>query len=116
MSKVKIKTTLIINNDKVEKELTGIIQDNFIKFIDKPFKTTFDYNTNTLINESDETRLKIVFNKNNTKTNYLLKNYNQEAEFNIITKKLIKDNYNIYIEYLILDTNEECNYRIEVIE
>ena len=115
-SKVKIKTTLIINNQKEEKELNGIIQDNIIKFIDKPYKTTFNYNTNTLINESDETRLEIKFDLDKTTSNYLLKNYNQEASFSIVTKKITKDNYNIDIEYIILDTNEEFNYRIEVIE
>ena len=115
-SKVKIKTTLIINNQKEEKELNGIIQDNIIKFIDKPYKTTFNYNTNTLINESDETRLEITFNKNKTISNYLLKKYNKEASFNIKTKKIERNNYNIDIEYIILDTKEEFNYRIEVIE
>ena len=115
-SKVKIKTTLIINNQKEEKELNGIIQDNIIKFIDKPYKTTFNYNTNTLINESDETRLEITFNKNKTISNYLLKKYNKEASFNIKTNNIIIDNYNIDIEYTVLDTNEEFNYRIEVIE
>ena len=115
-SKVKIKTTLIINNQKEEKELNGIIQDNIIKFIDKPYKTTFNYDTNTLINESDETRLEITFNKNKTISNYLLKKYNQEASFNIKTKKIERNNYNVDIEYIILDTKEEFNYRIEVIE
>ena len=115
-SKVKIKTTLIVNNQREEKELNGIIQDNIIKFIDKPYKTTFNYNTNTLINESDETRLEITFNKNKTISNYLLKKYNKEASFNIKTKKIERNNYNIDIEYIILDTKEEFNYRIEVIE
>ena len=116
MSKVKIKTTLKINNQQEEKELKGIIRDNILKFINEPFKTTFNYNTNTLINESDETRLEIKFDLDKTTSNYLLKNYNQEASFSIVTKKIIIDNYNIDIEYTILDTNEEFNYRIEVIE
>ena len=107
---------MIINNDKVEKELSGIIQDNIIRFIDKPYKTTFNYNTNTLINESDETRLEILFHEKETKSNYLLKNYNQETSFNIVTNKILKNNYNIDIEYKMLDTNEEFKYRIEVIE
>jgi len=107
---------LIINNDKVEKELSGIIQDNIIRFIDKPYRTTFNYNTNTLINESDETRLEILFNEKETKSNYLLKNYNQETSFNIVTNKISKDKYNIDIEYKMLETNEEFKYRIEVIE
>ncbi len=116
MSKVKIKTTLVINDQQEEKELKGIIQDNVLKFINDPFKTTFNYNTNTLINESDETRLEITFDIDKTTSNYLLKNYNKEASFNIVTKKINKDNYNIDIEYTMLDTNEEFNYRIEVIE
>ena len=116
MSKVKIKTTLVINNQQEVKELTGIIQDNILKFINNPYKTSFNYNTNTLINESDETRLEIVFNKEKTISKYLLKQLNQEAEFNIKTNKIIIDKYNIDIEYTVLDTNEEFNYRIEVIE
>lgn len=116
MSKNNIRTTLIINDHKEEKELNGIIQDNRLKFINEPYKTSFDYNTNTLINESDETRLEIVFDLKKTKSRYLLKNYNQEAEFNIKTSKIETDKYNLYIEYTILDTNEECSYRIEVIE
>lgn len=116
MPKVKIKTTLIINDEKDEKELTSIIQDNIIKFINEPYKTIFNYDTNTLINESDDTRLEIIFDIEKTISNYLLKKYNQEASINIVTKKITRDNYNIDIEYTILDTKEEFNYRIEVIE
>ena len=116
MSKVKIKTTLVINNQQEQKELIGIIQDNIIKFINEPYKTTFNYDTNTLINESDETRLEITFDLDKTISRYLLKNYNKETSFNIVTKKIKRDNYNIDIEYKILDTNEEFNYRIEVIQ
>ena len=116
MSKVNIKTTLVINGQQEVKELTGIIQDNILKFINNPYKTTFNYNTNTLINESDETRLEIVFNKEKTTSKYLLKQLNQEAEVNIKTNKIVIDKYNIDIEYTVLDTNEEFNYRIEVIE
>lgn len=116
MSKVKIRTTLKINNEQEVKELTGIIQDNILKFINEPYKTIFNYNTNTLINESDETRLEITFDKTKTESNYLLKNYNKEANFNIKTKNITIDKYNIDIEYTVLDTNEEFNYRIEVIE
>ena len=116
MSKVKIKTLLRINSEQEEKELTGIIQDNKLKFRNEPYITTFDYNTNTLVNESDETRLEITFDKTKTESNYLLKNYNKEANFNIKTKNITIDKYNIDIEYTVLDTNEEFNYRIEVIE
>ena len=116
MSKVKFKTTLVINDQQEEKDLTGIIQDNILKYLNEPYVTTFNYNTNTLINESDETRLEIKFDLEKTITNYLLKNYNKEASFDIVTKKIKIDNYNIDIEYTILDTNEEFNYRIEVIE
>ena len=116
MSKVKIRTTLKINNEQEVKELTGIIQDNILKFINEPYKTIFNYNTNTLINESDETRLEITFNLDKTISSYLLKKYNQETSFNIVTKRIEIDKYNIDIEYTVLDTNEEFNYRIEVIE
>ena len=116
MPKVKIKTTLVINDQQEQKEITGITQDNIIKFINEPYKTIFNYDTNTLINESDDTRLEITFNLEKTISHYLLKKYNQEASFNIVTKKITRDNYNIDIEYKILDTNEEFNYRIEVIE
>ena len=116
MSKVKIKTLLKINNEQEENELTGIIQDNKLKFRNEPFITTFDYNTNTLVNESDETRLEITFNLDKTISSYLLKKYNQETSFNIVTKRIEIDKYNIDIEYTVLDTNEEFNYRIEVIE
>ena len=116
MSKVKIKTTLKINNQQEEKELKGIIRDNILKFINEPFKTTFNYNTNTLINESDETRLEINFDIKKTTSKYLLKELNQEVEIDIKTTKIKIDNYNIDIEYTVLDTNEECNYKIEVIQ
>ena len=116
MSKVNIKTTLRINKEQEEKELKGIIQDNILKFRNEPYKTTFNYNTNTLINESDETRLEINFDLKKTISKYLLKELNQEVEIKIKTKKIKKDNYNIDIEYTILDTNEEFNYKIEVIQ
>ena len=116
MSKVNIKTTLRINKEQEEKELKGIIQDNILKFRNEPYKTTFNYNTNTLINESDETRLEIHFDLKKTTSKYLLKELNQEVEIKIKTKKIKIDNYNIDIEYTILDTNEEFNYKIEVIQ
>ena len=116
MSKVNIKTTLRINKEQEEKELKGIIQDNILKFRNEPYKTTFNYNTNTLINESDETRLEINFDLKKTTSKYLLKKLNQEAELKIKTTKIKIDNYNIDIEYTILDTNEEFNYKIEVIQ
>ena len=116
MSKVNIKTTLRINKEQEVKELKGIIQDNILKFRNEPYKTTFNYNTNTLINESDETRLEINFDIKKTTSKYLLKELNQEVEIKIKTKKIKKDNYNIDIEYTILDTNEEFNYKIEVIQ
>ena len=116
MSKVNIKTTLRINKEQEEKELKGIIQDNILKFRNEPYKTSFNYNTNTLINESDETRLEIHFDLKKTTSKYLLKELNQEAEFDIKTTKIKKDNYNIDIEYTVLDTNEEFNYKIEVIQ
>lgn len=116
MSKVNIKTTLRINKEQEEKELKGIIQDNILKFRNEPYKTSFNYNTNTLINESDETRLEIHFDLKKTTSKYLLKELNQEVEIKIKTKKIKKDNYNIDIEYTILDTNEEFNYKIEVIQ
>ena len=116
MSKVNIKTTLRINKEQEEKELKGIIQDNILKFRNEPYKTTFNYNTNTLINESDETRLEINFDLKKTISKYLLKELNQEVEIKIKTKKIKKDNYNIDIEYTVLDTNEEFNYKIEVIQ
>ena len=116
MSKVNIKTTLRINKEQEVKELKGIIQDNILKFRNEPYKTTFNYNTNTLINESDETRLEINFDLKKTISKYLLKELNQEVEIDIKTTKIKIDNYNIDIEYTILDTNEECNYKIEVIQ
>ena len=116
MSKVNIKTTLRINKEQEEKELKGIIQDNILKFRNEPYKTTFNYNTNTLINESDETRLEINFDLKKTISKYLLKELNQEVEIDIKTTKIKIDNYNIDIEYTILDTNEEFNYKIEVIQ
>ena len=116
MSKVNIKTTLRINKEQEEKELKGIIQDNILKFWNEPYKTTFNYNTNTLINESDETRLEINFDLKKTISKYLLKELNQEVEIDIKTTKIKIDNYNIDIEYTVLDTNEECNYKIEVIQ
>ena len=116
MTKVNIKTTLRINKEQEEKELKGIIQDNILKFINEPFKTTFNYNTNTLINESDETRLEINFDIKNTKAKYLLKSINKEAQLKIKTNNIKKDNYNIEIEYIVIDTNEQFNYKIEVIK
>ena len=116
MSKVNIKTTLRINKEQEEKELKSIIQDNILKFRNEPYKTTFNYNTNTLINESDETRLEINFDLKKTISKYLLKELNQEVEIDIKTTKIKIDNYNIDIEYTVLDTNEECNYKIEVIQ
>ena len=116
MSKVNIKTTLRINKEQEVKELKGIIQDNILKFRNEPYKTTFNYNTNTLINESDETRLEINFDLKKTISKYLLKELNQEVEIDIKTTKIKIDNYNIDIEYTVLDTNEECNYKIEVIQ
>ena len=110
MSKINIKVSI---ND-VENIVKGIIQDDILKYTIKPYKTKFNYKTNTIINETEETRLEIAFNEKETIGKLLYKPTNTKMNLDIKTKRIIKNNYNIEIEYEIEE--QKYVYRIEEIK
>lgn len=55
-----------------------------------------------------------IFNKNNSKSNYLLKSHNCDVDIDITTKELVVTTNSIYIKYLIVDSNSEYEFKIEM--
>lgn len=114
----KIKVLVHIKNSEEEKtqETNAILQDNTIKYKeDETSLVIYNYKENKLIRETNELRMTYQFEEGKTTTgNITLKDLNKEINIEIYTKKIIKKENNIEIEFEI-----EKNlflYRIEVIE
>lgn len=104
MSKIKIKTTI---NEKIE-EFKGIKKQNSIVYKDNDVLVSIKLDDILKITrENNEFKLELNFiNNKQTKVSYILKDYKQNLEFLLETKKLnIEKNY-IEILYHIVDSND----------
>lgn len=114
MSKKKIKVysnlNEIINNDLID----AIVLNNVIKYIDLVNnKFVVDLSNNILIKETDESVVKIDFNKNII--SILLKEYNKEFYKDIETLSLINNDNLYYVKYKLNDENIINEYQIEIL-
>lgn len=110
--KIKIYTNLneIINNEVID----AIVLDNVIKYIDLVNnKFVVKINKNILIKETNDSVIKIDFNKNII--SILLKEYNKEFYKDIKTLSLSHDNNIYYVKYKLIDENIINEYQIEIL-
>lgn len=117
MAKRKIKISLKNNEEVIESELSALIIDNKIKYIDNDILVNIDINNDYIImkRENNEYQLILEFrNKKKTTGSYLLKENNIQFELDILTNDLIIEKEFISIIYEI--NNENKKYELEIRE
>ena len=116
--KKTVRITTISNNHEVRYDAKAIIHDNSIVYVEKDEKKTktyFNYDKNQLIRENKELSLKYNFDEKKKTTGQLLVYELQKyVTLKIETKKLVRCDYNIEIDFLV--ENEPIKYKIEVIK
>lgn len=118
--RIKIKGYLknITENELFEFVEKGIKNKNKINYTNDMIKNVIKINDNEviLIREGKDFINTFIFNEKNSNCNYLLKDNNYDVDIEINTIKVdIRDN-NIYIKYLIVDSNCEYEYKLEMSE
>ena len=100
-----------------EIDVIGIKNKNKITYNENNIKNTIYINNDELIliRENDEFKniLNFIENKK-TVTSYLLKESNTEIELNIKTESLLISDNSIEIVYMIIETDNIYEYKIEV--
>lgn len=117
MAKRKIKISLKNNDEVIESELSALIIDNNIKYIDNDIIVNININNDIIImkRENNEYQLILEFkNKKKTTGSYLLKNNNIQFDLEILTNNLIIEDNFISIIYEI--NNEVKEYELKIRE
>lgn len=113
MPKKEIKAS--IKNDDTNNSIntTAIIYDGILKYKENEnTKVILDLNNNILIRENNEFRMEYKYDiKKETKGKIFIKELNKEIELKIKTKKYVKKDELIIINFSIENNNFE--YRIE---
>lgn len=117
MAKRKIKISLNDNDKIIESELSALIIDNTIKYIDNDILVNININNDYIImkRENKEYQLVLEFkNKRKTTGSYLLKENNVQFDLDILTNDLKIEKDFISIIYEI--NNERKKYELEIRE
>ena len=118
--RVKIKGYLknITENELCEFEQKGIKNKNKITYANDNIKNTIKIGDNgiMLIRDGNEFVNTFVFNKDSSSCNYLLKDNNYDVDIDINSSTIeVRDDY-IYVRYVVVDSNCEYEYKIEMSE
>lgn len=116
--RIKIKGYLknITEKEEFNFEEKGIKTKDKITFISNDVKYTIKYTNSEvlLLREGKDFINTFIFNKKNSKSNYLLKENNFDIDMEVKTDYIeIKENY-IYIEYEIISTSSKYQLKIEM--
>ena len=115
--RIKVKGYLrnITENEMIEFEEKAIRNKNKITYSSDNVKTTIKVSDSEviLIREGSDFVNTFVFN-NNSSCNYLLKNSNYDVDIDINTIAINVGNDSIYIKYLIIDSQCEYEYKVEM--
>ena len=117
MAKKKIQISLKNNNEVTKSDLSALIIDNNIKYIDNDIIVNININNDIIImkRENNEYQLILEFkNKKKTTGSYLLKNNNIQFDLEILTNNLIIEDNFISIIYEI--NNEVKEYELKIRE
>jgi len=108
----------ITDNEMFEFEEKGIKNKNKITFSNDGVKTTIkiDGDKILMIREGNDFINSFVFNIKNSKCNYLIKENNYDVDINITTINMDVNENNIYVKYVIVDSNSEYEYKLEMSE
>ena len=116
--KIKVKGYLknITDNEIVKFDEKGIKNNNKVTYSSDNIKHTIKINDNSimLIREGNEFINTFVFYKNKSTCNYFLKDNNYDVDIDIKTNMINYDNDCIIIRYVILDSNCEYEYKLEM--
>ena len=116
--KIRVKGYLknITDNEILEIDVKAIINKNKITFSSVNVKSIIKINDNDimLIREGNDFINTFVFNKDKSSCNYYLKdnNYDVDIDINTISMDICDDS--ICIKYLIVDSNSEYEYKLEM--
>lgn len=118
--RIKIKGYLknITEKEEFNFEEKGIKTKDKITFISNDVKYTIKYTNSEvlLLREGKDFINTFIFNKKNSKSNYLLKENNYDIDMEVKVSTLeVKDTY-IYIEYEIISTSCKYKFKIEMSE
>jgi len=118
--KIKIKGYLknITDNEILEFEEKGIMNKNKITFTVDKVKTSIKIDDNRILMVRDgiDFTNSFEFNVKNSSCNYFLKENNFNVDIDIKTIKLFVNANSIYVNYLIVDSNLEYEYKLEMSE
>ena len=116
--KSKIKYIIKSSTSNEEETKFGRIEKNKIIYKEKNILVTIiKKDKEILVTREDNEFKQIIKFKVNKKTisEYYIKDINISLEFNIYTNKLIIENNHINIKYTIIETNENFEYDIQIL-
>ena len=116
MPKIKIKVSLLHNEEKLVLETNAIIQENIIKYKEnKETVVILDKNSNKLTRENNEIYMNYLFDiSKKTQGTLLVKELNRKLSLEIETKKIIKKEN--YIEIIFKVEDEYFQYYLEEVK
>ena len=116
--RIKIKGYLknITDNEIFEFEEKGIKNKDKITFNNNNVKYSIKCNNSEiiLIRDGNDFTNSFVFSKNDSRSNYYLKEHCYSVDLNIDTKILEISDNKIYIKYVVIDTESEYELMIEM--
>ena len=116
--RIKIKGYLknITDNEVMEFEEKGIKNKDKITYTNDGVKTTIkiDGIKVILIRDGSDFINTFIFDKNNSSCNYFLKENNYDVDIDINTLNIDINDDSICIKYLIIDSNIEYEYKLEM--
>lgn len=116
--KIKVKGYLknITDNEIVKFDEKGIKNNNKVTYSSDNIKHIIKINDNSivLIREGNDFINTFVFDKNKSTCNYFLKDNNYDVDIDIKTNMVNYDNDYIIIRYVIVDSNCEYEYKLEM--
>lgn len=116
--RIKIKGYLknITDNETIKFEEKGIKNKNKITYFNNDIKNVIKINGNEiiLIRDGNEFVNTFVFNKKNSSCNYLIKDNNYDVDIGVNTIMMDISDNSICIKYVIVDSNCEYEYKIEM--
>lgn len=116
--KIKVKGYLknITDNEMLEIDEKAIRNKNKITFSSDNVKNIIKINDNNimLVRESNDFINTFIFNKDKSSCNYYLKDNNYDVDIEVTTINMDINDNNIFIKYLIVDSNSEYEYKLEM--
>lgn len=116
--KIRVKGYLknITDNEILEIDEKAIRNKNKITFSSDNVKNIIKINDNDimLVREGNDFINTFVFNNDKSNCNYYLKDNNYDVDIEVTTISMDISDDSIYIKYLIVDSNSEYEYKLEM--